>query len=76
MYRNVQYARILDCHSLKLITVHFDSIEAEMSQPELSLKTKQSTSMYVKPYKMMQIQMSLASKLGVNTRIYSLVVVI
>ena len=38
---------IHDSESLKLITVHFDNIEAEMSQPELSLKTKQSTSMYV-----------------------------
>ena len=43
---------IHDSESLKLITVHFDSIGAEMSQPEpdpvseLSLKTKQSTSMY------------------------------
>ena len=34
---------IHDCESLKLITVHFDIIGAEMSQPE----TKQSTSMYV-----------------------------
>ena len=32
---------IHDSESLKLITVHFDSIQAEMSQPELSLKTKQ-----------------------------------
>ena len=39
--------RIHDSESLKLITVHFDSIGAEMSQPELLLKTKQSTSMYV-----------------------------
>ena len=44
---------IHDSESLKLITVHFDSIRAEMSQPEpdpeseLLLKTKQSTSMYV-----------------------------
>ena len=38
---------IHDSESLKLITIHFDSIEAEMSQPELLLKTKQSTSMYV-----------------------------
>ena len=42
---------IHDSESLKLITVHFDSIGAEISQPdpesELSLKTKQSTSMYV-----------------------------
>ena len=38
---------IHDSESLKLITVHFDCIEAEMSQPELSLKTKQSTSMYI-----------------------------
>ena len=37
-------AAILDIHdseSLKLITVHFDSIEAEMFQLELLLKTKQ-----------------------------------
>ena len=33
--------------SLKLITVHFDSIAAEISQAESSLKTKQSTPMYV-----------------------------
>ena len=38
---------IHDSESLKLITIHFYSIEAEMSQPELSLKTKQSTPMYV-----------------------------
>ena len=38
---------IHDSESLRLITVHFDSIEAEMSQPDLSIKTKQSTSMYV-----------------------------
>ena len=38
---------IHDSESLKLITAHFDSIGAEMSQPELSLKTKQSTSMHV-----------------------------
>ena len=44
---------IHDSESLKLITLHFDSIGAEMSQPEpdpeseLLLKTKQSTSMYV-----------------------------
>ena len=38
---------IHDSDSLKLITVHFDSIGAEMSQLELSPKTKQSTLMYV-----------------------------
>ena len=38
---------IHDSESLKLITIHFDSIKAEMSQPELSLKTKQSTPMYI-----------------------------
>ena len=42
---------IHDSESLNLITVHSDSIEAEMSQPdpesELLLKTKQSTSMFV-----------------------------
>ena len=40
---------IHDSESLKLITVHFDNIGAEMSQPEseLSLKTKQSTLMNV-----------------------------
>ena len=36
---------IHDCESLKLITIHFDSIDAEISQAESSLKTKQS--MYV-----------------------------
>ena len=34
---------IHDSESLRLITIHFDSIGAEMSQPEV----KQSTSMYV-----------------------------
>ena len=40
---------IHDSESLRLITVHFDSIGAEMSQPEseLSLKAIQSTPMYV-----------------------------
>ena len=38
---------IHNSESLKLITIHIDSIGAEMSQPELSLKTKQSTPMYV-----------------------------
>ena len=38
---------IHDSESLKLTTIHFDSIVAEMSQPELSPKTKQSTLMYV-----------------------------
>ena len=42
---------IHDSESLKLITIHFDSIEAEMSQldseSELLIKTKQSTSIYV-----------------------------
>ena len=38
---------IHDSESLKLITVHFDRIEAEISQAESSLKVKQSTPMYV-----------------------------
>ena len=40
---------IHDSESLKLITIHFDSIGAVKSQPEseLLLKTKQSTLMYV-----------------------------
>ena len=40
---------IHNCESLKLIIVHFDSIGAEMFQPEseLSLKVIQSTPMYV-----------------------------
>ena len=44
---------IHESESVRLITVHFDSIGAEISQlepyseSELSLKTKQSTSMYV-----------------------------
>ena len=38
---------IYNSESLKLITVHFDCIGAEMCQPELPLKTKQSTLIYV-----------------------------
>ena len=38
---------IHDSESLKLITIHFDSIDAEVSQAESSLKTKQLTPMYV-----------------------------
>ena len=40
---------IHNSESLKLITIHFDSIGAEMSQPdsELLQKTKQTTPMYV-----------------------------
>ena len=38
---------ICDSESLKLITVHFSSIEAEISQAESSLKMKQSTPVYV-----------------------------
>ena len=70
---------IQDSESLRLITVHFDNIGSEISQPEpdsepeLSLKTKQSSSTYVNAIQMIQIQMSLASKSNMNTRIYSLV---
>ena len=38
---------IHDSESLKLITVHFDSVEAEISQVESSLKVKKSAPMYV-----------------------------
>ena len=69
---------IHDSESLKLITIHFDSIRAEMCQPESELlpKTKQSTLMCVNAIQNDADSDEFNIKIKHETRIYSLVLVI